>query len=58
VEAGVDVTDDEIIAHARTRLAAYKAPKRILRVDEFVRSPNGKPDYQWAKAIAEKITGL
>jgi 3-oxocholest-4-en-26-oate---CoA ligase len=58
IEPGIDVEDDEIIAHARTRLAAYKAPKRILRVDEFVRSPNGKPDYQWAKASAEKITGL
>jgi 3-oxocholest-4-en-26-oate---CoA ligase len=58
IEPGIDVEDDEIIAHARTRLAAYKAPKRILRVDELVRSPNGKPDYQWAKATAEKITGL
>jgi 3-oxocholest-4-en-26-oate---CoA ligase len=58
IEAGIDVDDEEIIAHARTRIAAYKAPKRILRVDDFVRSPNGKSDYQWAKSAAERLTGL
>ena len=58
IEPDVEVDDDEIIAHTRTQIAHYKAPKRILRVDEFVRSPNGKSDYQWAKAEAEKITGL
>lgn len=58
IQDGVDVEDDEIIAHARTQIAAYKAPKRILRTDDFVRSPNGKSDYQWAKAEAEKLAGL
>ncbi len=58
IEPGSDVADEDIIAHARTRIAAYKAPKRILRVDDFVRSPNGKSDYQWAKSVAEKLTGL
>ena len=47
-----------MIAHARSRIAAYKTPKRILRVDEFVRSPNGKPDYQWARETAERLAGL
>lgn len=55
VHPGVEVADDEIIAHTRTQIAPYKAPKRILRVDEFVRSPNGKSDYRWAKAAAEKM---
>lgn len=53
IEPGVEVSDDELIAHCRTRIAGYKAPKRIVRVDEFVRSPNGKSDYRWAKATAE-----
>lgn len=53
IEPGVEVSDDELIAHCRTRIASYKAPKRIVRVEEFVRSPNGKSDYQWAKATAE-----
>ena len=55
IEDGVTVSDDELIAHCRTRIAGYKAPKRILRVEEFVRSPNGKSDYQWAKATAESL---
>ena len=52
---GAEVSDEELIAHCRTRIAGYKAPKRILRVEEFVRSPNGKSDYQWAKATAESL---
>lgn len=52
------VDDDEIIAHTRTQIAAYKAPRRILRTDAFVRSPNGKSDYQWAKAEAERLASL
>ncbi|GJM39507.1 MAG: acyl-CoA synthetase [Acidimicrobiales bacterium] len=55
-DASVD--DDDIIAHTRTQIAAYKAPRRILRTDAFVRSPNGKSDYQWAKAEAERLAGL
>ncbi len=55
IEAGVEVSDEELIAHCRTRIADYKAPKRILRVEEFVRSPNGKSDYQWARATAESL---
>ncbi len=55
---GAEVSDDDLIAHCRTRIAAYKAPKRIFRVEEFVRSPNGKSDYQWAKATAESMAEL
>ena len=50
VEGGA--TDDEIIADARTRLAAYKLPKSLVRTDAVQRGANGKPDYQWAKQIA------
>ena len=53
-----EVDDAEIIAHVRTRVAAYKAPKRILRVDGILRSPNGKPDYRWAMAEAERLAGI
>ena len=57
IEPGHEATDDDLIAHARTRIAAYKTPKRIVRVPEVVRSPNGKPDYQWAKETAERLVG-
>ena len=47
-----DATDDEIIGDARTRLAAYKLPKAIVRTDAVQRGANGKPDYKWAKQTA------
>ena len=36
------VTDDELIAHARERLAGYKLPKAIHRRDELPRNAAGK----------------
>ncbi len=46
VHAGADVTDDELIGHVKQRLAAYKAPKRVLTVPAVGRAPNGKLDYR------------
>jgi fatty-acyl-CoA synthase len=37
-----DVDEDELIAHARGRLAGFKAPKRIHIVDELPRNQSGK----------------
>jgi len=42
-----------LIAFTRERLAAYKAPKRIVRVAQIVRSPAGKADYRWAREAAQ-----
>jgi acyl-CoA synthetase (AMP-forming)/AMP-acid ligase II len=36
------VTDDELLAHARGRLAGYKLPKEIHRRDELPRNAAGK----------------
>ena len=46
------VGDDELVAHVRSRLAGYKQPRHIVRVDELVRSPTGKSDYAWAREAA------
>jgi len=43
---------DELIAHTRTKIAGYKAPRDVVFVDAVVRSPSGKPDYRWAKQTA------
>jgi len=53
VEPLPDRTVDEaaIIAHVRSRLAAYKAPKRVVVVDTVGRAGNGKLDY---KALTER----
>ncbi|HEY8527738.1 MAG TPA: acyl-CoA synthetase [Acidimicrobiales bacterium] len=50
-------TLDELVDHCKQCLAGYKAPKRLIVVDEVVRSPSGKPDYRWAHATAEKALG-
>ncbi|WP_409236466.1 acyl-CoA synthetase [Streptomyces sp. PA5.6] len=36
------VTEGELIAHAREKLAHFKAPKRVLFVDELPRNASGK----------------
>ena len=45
---------DELRDHCRTSLAGYKVPKAFCWVDRVVRSPAGKPDYAWARAIADR----
>jgi acyl-CoA synthetase (AMP-forming)/AMP-acid ligase II len=43
--------------HCRTRIAGYKVPRELHVVDEFVRSPAGKPDYRWALDVALRLDG-
>lgn len=47
------VTDDELLEVAGQRIARYKLPRAIVRVDEVLRSPAGKADYRWAQEIAK-----
>ncbi|MFJ6567730.1 acyl-CoA synthetase [Streptomyces sp. NPDC091292] len=42
VVRGGEVTEDALIAHARERLTAFKAPKRIVFVDALPRNASGK----------------
>ncbi len=49
---GASVTADELMASCRTQLAAYKAPRQIVFVDDVPRAPNGKADYRTAKTLA------
>ncbi|MFF9094860.1 acyl-CoA synthetase [Streptomyces sp. NPDC014802] len=37
-----EVTEEELIAHAREKLAAFKAPKRVVFVDALPRNASGK----------------
>jgi 3-oxocholest-4-en-26-oate---CoA ligase len=45
--AGLDL--DELDAHCRPHLAAYKLPRDLVTVEQIQRSPTGKPDYEWAR---------
>ncbi|MEY2444760.1 MAG: 3-oxocholest-4-en-26-oate---CoA ligase, partial [Ilumatobacteraceae bacterium] len=49
---GPAIDEATVIAHVKTQLAGYKAPKRVVFVDEVPRAPNGKADYQLAKQHA------
>jgi fatty-acyl-CoA synthase len=42
VAEGEQVTEEEIIAHCKARLAGYKAPKRVGFRDELARTATGK----------------
>jgi 3-oxocholest-4-en-26-oate---CoA ligase len=53
---GADVRDDEIVAVAAERVAAYKLPKDVLRVERVERSPSGKPDYAWARQLVSSAS--
>src|SRR6478609_2535276 len=46
-------TVEDLDAHCRTQIAAYKAPKQVFLVEEIRRAPSGKPDYPWAKEYAQ-----
>ena len=43
---------DQIISYVSARLAKYKVPKDLIKVDQVLRSPAGKPDYGWARQVA------
>jgi fatty-acyl-CoA synthase len=55
---GASVSEAEAIASVKTQLAGFKAPKRVVWVDEVPRSPNGKADYKAARQLAsEAVNG-
>ena len=52
------VDEDTLRAFVQTKLARYKAPKRILFKPDLGRAPNGKADYASIKAFAMESLGL
>ncbi len=51
---GREASLDELREHCRSFVAGYKLPRELHVVDKVERSPSGKPDYPWAKALAEQ----
>ena len=49
---GARFDEAALAEHVRTKLAAYKAPRAFILVDEVPRAANGKADYKAAKDIA------
>jgi len=57
IEPGVPVpSEEQIQAHARTRVAGYKVPKEIHVVEQVFRGPNGKADYKASKQLATELS--
>jgi len=55
---GAAVEEAALIEHVKGRLAAYKAPKRVLVVDTIGRAPNGKVDYKRIRSEAREALGV
>ncbi len=55
---GGTVDDAELIAWVKSRLASYKAPKRVVPIDTIGRGPNGKVDYKRMKGYAAEQLGV
>jgi len=48
---------EDIQTHCRTHLAGYKIPRQLVLTDVIQRSPSGKADYRWARAVAAEAHG-
>ena len=55
---GFAIKPDELDTHLEARVARYKVPRDVVVVDCIVRSPSGKPDYRWARAVAMEHLGI
>jgi acyl-CoA synthetase (AMP-forming)/AMP-acid ligase II len=54
VAPGRDAPDLEGLQdHCRAQLAGYKVPRALYVVDEIARTPAGKADYVWARAVID-----
>jgi len=52
IAEGASFDEAELNDHVRSKLAAYKAPRAIVLVDEVPRAANGKAGYKAAREIA------
>jgi 3-oxocholest-4-en-26-oate---CoA ligase len=52
------VTESSVIEHVKSRLAGFKAPRRVRFVTTIGRSPSGKVDYARHRAEAAEWAGV
>ncbi|MCU0267490.1 MAG: acyl-CoA synthetase [Acidimicrobiales bacterium] len=48
----------ELVAHVKSKLAHYKAPKHVVTIETIGRAPNGKVDYKRMKGYAAEHLGI
>ncbi len=56
-EPGETPTLEELSAHVKSRLAAYKAPRNVVVISTIGRAPNGQVDYKRLKQHAIDTLG-
>ncbi|MET8681025.1 acyl-CoA synthetase [Streptomyces sp. NPDC004647] len=56
-EGAAAPTLEDIQTHCRARLAGYKIPRGLVIAQRIQRSPSGKADYRWARAVAAEGRG-
>ncbi len=56
-EPGRRIDTEALRQYGRDRLTGYKVPSEVIVIEKVVRSPSGKPDYPWARSIAESASG-
>jgi 3-oxocholest-4-en-26-oate---CoA ligase len=54
---GAELDSHDLVAHVKSKLAAYKAPKRVIAIPTIGRAPNGKVDYKRLRAYASERVG-
>jgi acyl-CoA synthetase (AMP-forming)/AMP-acid ligase II len=52
LRAGATLELEELRAFVKQHLAGYKAPRHLVPVTRFVRSPSGKLDHRWLRDVA------
>ena len=50
---GCLIDGDTVRDECRRSLAGYKIPREVVVTDAITRSPSGKADYRWGKAVAQ-----
>jgi fatty-acyl-CoA synthase len=54
---GTNLTEDEVLAHVKGRIASFKIPRHVLFVDEFPMTSSGKIQKVKLRALALEVLG-
>ena len=53
----MSMSEEDVIVHARSKVAGYKCPKQVFFVEQVPRHATGKPDYKTAQRRAGELAG-
>ena len=51
LKAGSEASTESLLEECSRHIARYKLPKDFVFSDAIQRSPSGKADYRWARAL-------